>query len=284
MQRGFVVMTSAIVALAITVPLRAQGNGKGSKTTPPSSTTLPSSTVSAPAIAGTVPFAWVDDASILTPGTIAVSISTLWWQGTGVGEVDVPVVGMALGLASRVQIGATVPHVMGSDANGIVGGLGTTFVSAKIGVLNGVGSPVKLAVAPTVEILGPNAMQALAPGEGRARVGVPVSFEVDRGAARVFGSAGYFFGGGWFVGGGLGGQVTRRITVSAALSRAWITDASGAIIHDRREISAAAGYAVTSRVSLFGSLGQSIATADADGAGTTVSGGVLLLLIPVASK
>jgi hypothetical protein len=283
MRPGFVT-ACAIVALAVTVPVHAQGKGRAPKSTPPSSSTLPNPTISAAAVAGTVPFAWIDDASILTPGNVAISLSTFWWQGTDVSEVDLPVIGMAFGLTDRLQIGATVPRVMGSDASGIVAGFGTSFVSAKISVLNGARSPVKLAVAPTLEILGDNATQALTPGEGRARVGVPVSLEVDRGVARVFGSAGYFSGGGWFVGGGVGGQVTRRVTVSAALSRAWITDASGAISHDRREISAAAGYAVTPRVSLFGSLGQSIATADADGAGTTVSGGVLVLLIPVASK
>ena len=283
MRDGFVLTAGAIVALAIAVPARAQGKGKAPKSTPPSSTTLPSPTVSAPAI-GTVPFAWVDDASILPPGDVAISLSAFWWQGTGVSEVDVPVIGMAFGLADRLQVGATIPRVMGSDASGIVAGFGTAFVSAKFSVLNGVGSPVKLAVAPTVEILGDNAARFLAPSEGRARIGVPVSVEVDRGRARVFGSAGYFSGGGWFVGGGVGGQVSRRVTVSAALSGAWSTDATGAIAHDRLEISGAGGYAVTPRVSLFGSLGRSIATADADGAGTTLSGGVLFLLSPVASK
>jgi hypothetical protein len=279
------VMAGAIVALALAAPARAQGKGKGHKSTPPSSTTLPSPTVAAPATAGAVPFAWIDDASVLPPGNIAVSISTLWWQGTDLDEVDVPVVGMALGIADRVQIGASIPRVMSSaDPSGVVGGLGTTFVSAKVGVLNSAGSAVKLAVAPTLEIIGDSAIQALAPGESRSRFGVPVSLEIDRGAARVFGSAGYFSGGVWFAGGGVGGQVTPRVSVSASFSRAWTMDAIASVVHDRRDVSVGAGFLVTPRVSVFGSLGQSIATADADGAGRTLSGGILFLLNAVAVK
>jgi hypothetical protein len=277
------VMTSLTIAVALSAHPRAQGKGQGHKSTPPANTTLPSPTVSPPATVAT-PFAWIDDASVLPAGHVAVSMSTLWWQGTDLGEVEVPVVGVTLGVADRVQIGAMIPRVVGSDPSGVIGGLGTTFVSAKVGVLSGVESPMKLAVAPTLEILGEDAAQALAPGEGRSRFGVPVSLEVDRGAARVFGSAGYFSGGRWFAGGGVGGQVARRLALSAAFSRAWAADATGAFVHDRREVSAGAGYAVTPRVSLFGSLGQSIATADADGAGRTLSGGVLLSLTSVARR
>ena len=92
----------------------------------------------------------------------------LRWQGTDLSEVDAPVVGLAVGLAQRVQLGASIPRVSGgSDPSGGVGGLGTTYVSGKIGLLTGGSSSVKLAVAPTIEILGEGALQALAPGESR---------------------------------------------------------------------------------------------------------------------
>jgi hypothetical protein len=276
-RRGFLVVASAALALAVATPASAQGKGKGPKG-PPSSSPLPSPTVAAPAIAGAVPFAWIDDANVLPPGTMVVSISALRWQGTDLSEVNAPIVGLAAGCAPRLQIGASLPRVVGSDVSGVVAGLGTTYVSAKIGILTGGPSGVKLAVAPTIEILGAGALQSLAPDASRIQFGLPVSLEIDRGAVRVFGSTGFFSQGVWFAGGGIGAQVTPRVAVSAAFSRAWTTDTIGAIAGDRREVSGSVAFSPRPQLSLFGSLGRTIATTDQDGAGTTLTGGVMFLL------
>lgn len=284
MTRGFLVAASVVMTLAVAAPVRAQGKGKGHTSNPPSSSALANPTVVAPVTAGAVPFAWIDDASVLPPGTMAVSVSALRWQGADVSEVDVPVVGLSAGLTPRLQLGASIPRVVGNDVTGVVGGLGTTFVSAKIGVLTGGTSGVKLAIAPTIEILGEGALQALAPGESRTQFGLPASVEIDRGAVRVFGTAGFFSRGVWFAGGGVGAQATRRLTVSAAFSRAWTTDAAGSIVPDRREVSGSVGFSVRPQTSVFGSLGTTVATADQNGAGTTVTGGVVFLLTPALLK
>ncbi|HEY2149872.1 MAG TPA: hypothetical protein VGH34_03640, partial [Vicinamibacterales bacterium] len=98
------------------------------------------------------------------------------------------------------------------------------------------------------------------------------------GTARVFGSAGYFTPGVWFAGGGIGAQATPRVAVSAAFSRAWTTDVIGGPIGDRREISGGVAFSPRREISFFGSIGRTIATSDHDGAGTTLTGGVLFLL------
>lgn len=280
-MRLLVVAASALLALAVATPARAQGKGNGHKGTPPSSSPLPSSSNVAPATAGAVPFAWIDDASVLPRGTMALSISMLRWQGANLSEVDVPIIGAVVGLAKRVQIGASIPRVIGSsDPGGVVGGLGTTFVSGKIGVLPGGSSGVKLAVAPTIEILGDGTLQSLAPGVSRTQFGLPASVEIDRGAVRVFGSAGFFSRGVWFAGGGIGARATPRVAVSAAFSRAWVANAIDAIVGDRREVSGSVAFSPRPQMSLFGSLGRTIATADRDGGGTTLTGGVMFLLSP----
>src|SRR5262249_44183689 len=157
-----------LAALAVAVPALAQGKGNGHKSTAPSRTPVPGPSMSVPATSGTVPVAWIDDASVLPPGQVALATSIVQWQGTDLSEVDVPVVGIAVGVAERVQLGVLIPHVVGSsDPTGVPGGVGTSFVSAKIGLLRGAGSGVKLAVAPTVEILSASALQSLTPGEGR---------------------------------------------------------------------------------------------------------------------
>jgi len=279
---------SAALALIASGSASAQGNsgkGKGgSKGGPPSSSVLPSPSAVSPAAVGTVPFAWIDDASVLPQGDAAFSMSATRWTGSGISEVDVPVVGAAIGLSDRVQLGASIPHVTGSsDPAGPAGGLGTTFISAKIGVLTGEKSGVKLAVAPTLEVLGAGTLASLAPGESRGRFGLPVSAEITQGAARIFASTGFFSGGTWFAGGGVGIQANAHLSFSAAFSRAWSTDSTGTLVGDRRELSGGVGYQLTSRFSAFGSLSRTIATSDQNGAGTSVSGGVLVLLVPSPS-
>ena len=131
---------SIAVMLAVAAPLHAQGksSGKGKgKGGPPSSSVLPSPAAVSPAIVGTVPFAWIDDASMLPPGDAALSISMLRWQGSSVSEIQVPIVGASMGLTDRFQLGASVPRVAGNDLAGTTGGLGTTYISAKVGVLDG---------------------------------------------------------------------------------------------------------------------------------------------------
>jgi hypothetical protein len=282
MTRLAAAVAGALAALAIAAPVSAQGNGKGKgpKSGSPSGSVLPAPSAGSPVAAGTVPFAWIDDASVLPPGDAAFSFAISRWQGADASEVDVPVVGASVGLSDRVQLGASIPRVAGSADAGTAGGLGTTYVSAKIGVLTGQ-SGVKLAVAPTLEVLGAGALSSLSPGDSRAQFGVPVSAEIDRGATRIFASTGFFTGGVWFAGGGVGVQATPRVSVSASLTRAW---SSGATDGDRRELSGGVGFAATPRLSLFGSVSRTIATLDQDGAGTSVTGGVLVLIAPAAAR
>jgi hypothetical protein len=216
---------------------------------------------------------------------MALTISTMHGSGTDLSQVDIPVVDMAVGLAPRVQLGASIPHIVGStDGTGPVGGIGTAYISGKLAVLTGTASGVKLAVTPMIEILGDGAVAALAPGDSRTQFGLPVSVEVARGHTRVFASTGFFTGGVWFAGGGGGVQVSRKSAIALSFSRAWVNDALTGTLRARGEISASASYLVRPQMAVFGSLGQTIATADADGAGTTVSGGVTLLLNPRTRK
>ena len=45
-----------------------------------------------------------------------------------------------------------------------------------------------------------------------------------------------------------------------------------------------ASYSLVNSIAVFGSIGQTIATTDANGAGTTVSGGISVLLTPSLFK
>ena len=255
---------------------KGNGNGNGHKSTPPSSLPLPSPSIGLAAAA--LPAVWLDDASLLTPGTAAFTVGVNRWAGADLNEVDFPVVSAAIGLAPRFQIGASVPRVVGSaDGTGPVGGIGTSYISGKVALLTGADG-VKLAVSPVLQILGNGAVQTLAPQQSRTQVGLPVSLEVSQGPTHVFASAGVFSGGAWFAGGGTAIQATARLGLSFSVTRAWANDPTTGITGDRREVSGGVSYFVRPQIALYGSLGQTIATTDANGAGTTVGGGVTFLL------
>jgi hypothetical protein len=232
------------------------------------------------------------DASLLPAGYAAVTVSALSWQGSDTSEVDVPVVGVAVGLAPRFQIGASIPYTVGNDTSGVAGGWGTTYLSAKIGLLQNDEAGVKLAVAPTLQVLGAGVLASLSPGESRVTWGLPVSVELDNGNARLFASGGYFSGGIGFAGGGVGVQATSRMMISGSFSHAWssgttttaITSATGTattlttnLTNTRSELWGGLSISVAPHVGVFGSVGHTIGTTDANGAGLTIVGGLSLL-------
>jgi hypothetical protein len=251
-------------------------SGGGSKGTAPSRSTLPSSALTSSSVAS--PFAWLDDGRILPPATVSVAVSTLHWQGTDVSEVDVPVTSIAAGIAPRVQLGASIPHIIGSaDPTGAVGGLGSLYFYGKVGLLPD-DSPVKLAVAPTIEVLSDGAAQTLAAGESRTQFGLPVSVEFDTGPARLYAGTGFFTRGIRFAGGGVSLRATSKVGLSVSLSHSWTTSELLGVVADRTEVTGSVSYSIANSVAVFGSVGQTIATTDQNGAGTTVSGGVSVLL------
>jgi hypothetical protein len=285
------VLACCVAVLAVCAPGFAQGksqdhgNNPGKQNPPPSRSDLLKPAVApAATVMGVTPFAWIDDASLVEPGSVSLAMSIVRWQGAGVSEVDVPVVDVSVGLAPRVHLTASVPRVVGSvDPAGAAGGVGTSYFSAKIAVVNGSTRAVKVSVAPTLELLGNGVLQSISAGERRAHFGLPASIEGSRGPARLYGSAGYFSRGIWFTGGGVGVRTTDKVYVSAGLSRSWRTnDAIDVPLADRArtDVTGSTAYALAPTVSVFGSIGRTIATLDENGAGTTVAAGVALSFTP----
>ncbi|MBI3403691.1 MAG: hypothetical protein HY048_19935 [Acidobacteria bacterium] len=296
--------SAALTALAAAAPARAAAPptttqpGKGHASSPPSSSRLPHQGIAGPAT-GTTPLAVIMDASLLTPGSAALTVAALGWQGTDASEVDVPVIGVAVGVAPRFQLGVSVPYTVGNDAAGVAGGWGTTYFTGKIGIVQNDAAGVKLAVAPTIQVLGAGVLSSLSSSESRVTWGLPVSAEVDSGAARLFASGGYFSGGIGFAGGGIGVQASPRMMISGSFSHAWssgtsttsVTSATGTatpattdVTNTRSEVFAGLSIAVAPHVGVFGSVGRTIGTTEANGAGLTIVGGVSLLAGPSGSR
>jgi hypothetical protein len=255
-----------------------KGNGNGHASKPPSRNVLAAPPIDiASSGAGAAPFAWIDDATVLEPGAGTVGLAFAHFAGADLSEDDVPIVEAALGVVSRVQLAVTTPHVVaGADASAAAGGIGTTFIAAKIGVLEDSTRHVKIAAAPTLEILGAGAAASLGSGERRTQFGLPISAEVDLGAVRTYASAGFFTAGVRFAGGGAAVQVAPRAVVSLGFSHAWRPDiadpsSTGTV---RSEVSGGLGYGLLPRIALFATVARTVGTLDENGAGTTVSGGI----------
>ncbi|MGE5246211.1 MAG: hypothetical protein ACM3SQ_18450 [Betaproteobacteria bacterium] len=276
-----------VAALAVFLPGRLFAQGKSNQAhghaSPPSRSPLPIASGAASGI-GAMPLAWIDDADLMASGAMSVDLSMTRWQGNGIGETDVPVVNVAIGLTNRFQFAASLPRVVANDASGVVGGLGTTYFSGKYAAYANDEYGLKVAVAPTLEVLGTGVMQSLASGETRTRFGLPVSVEVDRSGRRFYASAGWFSRAVWFAGAGAGMQVAPRVGLSASFSHSWTSvDALTGLTRDRTEVTGGLAYALRPSMSVFGSLGRTIATLDENGAGTTFSGGVSFYISPAAS-
>jgi hypothetical protein len=286
------VVAAGVVAatLAAVSPAFAQGKSqqKNKTSAPPSRNELAVTAVAAPAPTGATPMAWIDDGSLIAPGTVVLSISAARWNGTGISEVDVPVVDAAFGLASRVQLAMSVPRVVGSsDPGGAAGGIGTSFFSAKVAAYQNESQTFRVAATPTMQLLGKGVVAALGPGTNRVRWGLPISAETSVGVLRVYGGGGYFSPGLWFSGAAAAAPITERVFVSAGFSRAWrrsdIPDVPLSS-RDRKELSGGAAYVATPLVTLYGSISRTVATLEENGAGTSVVGGVSFTFATAASR
>jgi hypothetical protein len=224
------------------------------------------------------PFAWIDDATLVEPGNVSLAISVARWRGADSSEVDAPVVDAAVGVAPRIHLTATVPRVVGSaDALGAAGGAGTSYIGAKIALLDPARHEVKLSATPTIEVLGRGVVETLGSTESRVHVGVPVSAELDRGPLRLYVGSGYFSRGIWFVGGGGVARVSDKAFVSIGWNRSWRTaDALDVPLsaRARNELTGGISYAIVRPVAVFGSIGRTFATLDENGAGTTLTAGL----------
>jgi hypothetical protein len=288
-------MTASVVAaLAVTVPVAAQGKsgnapGQAKKggATAPSSTPLPApaSTVTGSSpistVTGASPLSWVDDATLLEPGSAMLTVSAMRWSGSGLSEVDFPIVDASIGVTRRVQFSATVPRITGDEANGVVGGLGTSYISSKIALIND--EKFRLAVSPLLEILGSGAVGSLPEGDSRYQVGVPFSVDAGAGPVRVFAAAGFFSRGAWFAGGGTGLQLSPRMGASVSLTRSWASEVENTR-RNRTELSGGVSYFLTDQIAVSGSMGHTVATLAENGAGLSIGGGVTFILAPRARE
>lgn len=273
-----VVSIVLLVALAAT-PAAAQGKGKGSGKTKTGSGPATSGSAAPTATsvvaadgAGVRQFAaWLDDASVITPGAAWTSISLGHYRSLGSSQTDFPVVDAGFGISTRAQFGITVPYYRVHFFDGTnAGGLGDVFLSGKVLLLDRAGGshPVRLAISPIIEI-----SQDGAPGRGNVAWAAPVNLELRGSNYRLFGSSGYFSRGTVFGSGAIEMPVTDRLVVTSALTMMRsvkddaVADGLG-LSKGRVDVTASAAFFMTPSLAIFGGTGRTVG--NGDGTGTTL--------------
>jgi hypothetical protein len=261
-------------------PVFAQGKslGKGRGAKAPTPTAAPQ----APVIPGTGIRnfgVWLDDASFLPKGKGWATFGIGYWRSMFGHQWDLPSMDAAWTLDRRVQVGVTAPisRVVYDDGT-VSRGIGDTYVSAKIGLIDPDSDDRKygIAVSPVVEILSSG---SIVEGDNRFHWALPMSAERRFERFRIYGAGGYFSRGSVFAAGAVEVPLTERVVVSGTLSHTRsleedpLSDALE-LAQSRFDLGGAAMYVLTPTVTLFGSVGRTISQTDANASSIALSGGV----------
>jgi hypothetical protein len=277
-----------VMAAAATVDAQGKGNAWGrGRSGSPSAASAPASSPDAgdsgdffvPSGTGTRNFgAWLDDATLVSPGMGWTTVSFGYWRTPIAREIDVPMIDGGVGITKRVQIGFSLPfYHVGEPGGPLTRGLGDVYLNAKIQLrdpvsrANGVG----FAVIPVLEVL---SFQP-GPDESRVQWALPASVEVQREGWRAFGTAGYFSRGALFAAAGGELALSDRAWLVGALTQSHSveTDNLSAALgyaKTRTDVSAGITIAATPRLAVFGSIGRTISKRDDSSADLALTAGV----------
>ena len=285
-------MRSAVLTVAalagLCAPAAAQGNGHGNayghyKNTVTSATTSPAPTsasvVQGTGISGTGVRnfgSWLDDASVLDPGSGFVSFGFGLWKTPSYRELDLPTVDSGFAVNHRLQVGMTVPYYHASDTGVAVGhGFGDVYLNAKVQLREPGHDRFGVGVIPMLEILSVEPLD----GSSRVQWALPVSVERQMSGWRVMGSGGYFSRGALFGAGALEFELSKRAWLTGALSHSYSThhdDLSAALGFHKARTDASGGltFALRPDIAVYGSLGRTISAGDANSASLIASAGI----------
>lgn len=277
-------LLAAVCVVVSVLPVAAQGNGRGhAYGLLKSSTSTPSSGGASqvqPGVSGAVRNfgSWLDDASMMTPGSGSLTVSVGWYRSPLFHEFDAPVTDGGIGLTRRIQFGFSVPYYHVNEPGGPVArGLGDVYLTSKVQLRepsernHGLG----FAVTPIVTVLSSDPA-----GTGkRFNWAAPLSIEVQRSGWRVFGSAGYFSQGSVFASGAIEVAAFSRVTLTGVLTQSHSTiedDPAVTIVlgRTRTDLNGGATYSVNPGLALFGNVGRTLSQQDANAASIVFSGGV----------
>jgi hypothetical protein len=227
---------------------------------------------------------WLEDADTLGSGSLNIGLSVGRWSSLDGEETDGPVFDIAAGVGPRIQLSASVPYYEASYAGGFQShGLGETYLTAKVQLLDAGRAVIGVAVSPMLEILSEAAVSDPTLGLSRVNWAVPISIQVGSDRIRAYATAGYSSRGA--VGGGVAIEqaVFSRLTLVNTLRYSYATRVTAAtellgLSRSRTDATTGVFIRAGSAVTLFASAGRTISKMDQNGARLIASAGVSVLI------
>jgi len=223
---------------------------------------------------------WLDDASVAAPGGGWATFSVGYYRTDLFHEFDMPVADAGMGFTRRVQAGFSVPVYSVTPIGGtLVHGVGDVYIHGKIQLRDPAESTdgVGYALIPVVQVT-----RVPLAGESKVNWALPVSVEMRRNGWRVYGSGGWFSRGSLFGSAAVERTITSRLSITGTFSDAFATkmlpNEPANLPRSRADVSGGASYSMGPSWIVFGSIGRTILTHDAQSTNLGLSGGVALNL------
>jgi hypothetical protein len=230
---------------------------------------------------------WLDDTQIVAPRSLSVGLAAGWCRSPSARSLDAPV-SATLGLGRRVQASVGVPYYYAKDDTGISGhNLGDSYLGVKFQLRDADNNSFGVALAPTIEVLGPAAADDASSGAQRVYWLLPLSVEKSLERVQLYSTAGYFSRGALFVSAAVGITATQRCSFIMAVSHAYSTHAPSAdsdLERSRTDGSFGVSLRVSTRLGLHASVGRTLSTLDDSGAKLAASIGATYTVAPRGSR
>ncbi len=277
--------------LAGPAPAAAQGNSafghshNGSRVTAPSSTTSSSQSSSSGSVPTEAPSygvdvrnfgTWLDDASVMGPGSGFVTIGFAYWRGAAFREFDVPMIDTGVAVHDRVQVGMSFPYYYAGEPGGpLAKGIGNVYMTTKVQLRDPGSHPVGFALTPMLEVLD----SAPVAGGNRVNWALPANMEFRRNGWRAFGSTGYFSRGALFASGAIEAELSDRAWAMASLSQTYSTKADElttalALPRGQTDLTGGLTFALDPKIAVYGTIGHTISHREINAGTLNLTGGV----------
>jgi hypothetical protein len=224
---------------------------------------------------------WLDDATLAAPRSVWITTAATRWLAPAGDGVEAPALNIAAGLTPRTQLSFAISHSRASGPapdDEVVSGLGNVYAGVKVQLRDPMFRAVGVSLAPTIEILSPDAVSA---GMHRVNWIAPLSFEVGHGLTRAYGSVGYFSRGAAFASAALERHVSSRVALTGALLQSWSTsdgdDAEAlGLSRSRTDVYGGVSAFLAPGFAVFASAGRTISRMEFDSSRFVFSGGIAM--------
>jgi hypothetical protein len=200
-------------------------------------------------------------------------VSSAYWRSRALREIDVPAMGVSLGVGPRAQVSVSVPYYFLTEQSGLrSSGFGAVYATSKFAVTRS--RRVNLSTSPTLEILNWSSNDI-----SRVNFLLPVSAQTYAGPLRLYGTTGYASRGSVFGSGAMEWSVRDRLTLTTSFGHSYsvVSDPSGdalGISRHRTDASTGAYLFLGPTVVLFTSVGRTFVPVNETSGRLAVSAGV----------